>query len=278
MPNLKQLKIKLEDSQSLKLITGSLSEVAAIQFKATRSRILHNQIFFTEVNKVYRLLKVASAKRRRLQHLPTPKNGRTVSLLMTSNYQLYGGIDAEVTAYFVKSIKDYPTDKWVIGSTGIDLYSVTTQDQAFKRVIFQRDLPTPNEIKAVVDGINPYSRILIYYPRFITVLEQSPQVFDFSQSQAENEALTSPFNYILEPELDKMLEFFEKQILGSSLQSILLQTQLSRTAARMIRMDQAEIKAEAVIKRERLDLTRTRKKLQNLRILENFPLTELMEE
>lgn len=278
MSNLKQLKIQLEASESLKLITESLSEVAAIRFKGIRSQILHNRIFFSEVNKVYHSLKVISARRKLLTKQPIQKNSRTISILITSNYQLYGGIDAEVTEYFLRSIPTYQTEKLIIGSTGIDLYSILGKDKDFKRAVFKQDLPTQPEIQTIVDQINNYSRILLYYPRFVTILQQVPQVFDFTQSQAETEALTTDIEYILEPELSKMLEFFEKQILGASLQSIFLQTQLSRTAARMIRMDQAEIKAEGIIKKEKLDLTRTRKKLQNLHILENFPVTSFIDE
>lgn len=271
MSNLKQLKNNLEDATSLKLVTESLSEVAALRFRATRDQILHNKVFYTEVNKVYATLKQVANHRKLLAARALPKNQRAISVLITSNYQFYGGLDYELTTYFSKMVQTYQTDKLVIGSTGKDYFSTLYPDRDFETVILQSDLPTSQEIDWLVKKVQPYQKILIFHAKFSSILHQAVDIADLSEPQAEKQMLVSDIDFIVEPELNKMLQFFETQVLGASLKSYFLQSNLSHTAARMIRMDQADEKAEKEISRQTQDVTRLRKKLQNLHILETFP-------
>ena len=73
--------------------------------------------------------------------------------------------------------------------------------------------------------------------------------------------------YIFEPELPKMLAFFENQVRYILFARVLLETSLSRTATRLISMDAAERRAHRVVKRLRSDISRVRQSVINSQLI-----------
>lgn len=278
MPNTQQLKVELEDSESLKIVTESLSEVAALKFKSTRNEIQHNKIFFKDVSNVYYALRVLAERRRLTEHLNPSKNGRTISLLITSNYAFYGGLDSKLSHYFKDEILKYQTEKVVVGTMGKNYLSALDPGGGYEYFVMKSDMPNAAELRSLIKRIKDYSRILVYHSKFVTILDQGVEVTDLAASQALEEAQKSQIQYLLEPELGKMIDFFESQITSSILVSLFLQAELSRTAARMIGMDTAELNAEKLIDKQKLTLTRTKHKIQNMRVLEAFPSFLRLEE
>lgn len=279
MPNTQQLKLELEESEALKLITQSLSEVAALEFKRTKNRIQHNKFFFRDISKIYSTLQVLAERRRLMSKIKSIKNGKTISILLTSNYHLYGGVDNELSHFFHQATSKFTTERLIIGSTGISYMRAFDRSGFFKTLVLHSDLPNGAEINAIVERIKNYSQMLVFYSKFITILNQQVDVETVSLEKPNMDSKNYNLNYILEPELPQMMSFFEGQILASILNSFFLQAKLSRTAARMIRMDEAEINAGKLINKERMNLFQNKRKLQNLRVLEVFPvIMELINE
>lgn len=275
MSNITKLKQQLEESQSLKLVTGALGEVAALKVKATREQIQHNSLFFSQIGWIYHQLKLIAAKRRQLKKKPElhtlTSNLQTVSILITSNSQFYGGLDSKLVEYFLTESKKNPTAKIVIGITGNKLLS-SEAPKDWQEFILHQDLPSSSEMKKIVDMVKNYNQVLVYHSKFASVLDQVVTVTNVKEEETAQEVQNlGQLDYILEPELSKMLEFFDRQILSSLLQAIFLEAQLSRTASRMVGMDQAELNADKEISIEKLVLTRSRRGLQNLRTLEALP-------
>ncbi len=276
MPTALKLKQDLAITTALELITESLGEVAAIQYKGTHERIAHNAFFFQEIARVYHDIKLVAAKRNIAgkQKAQSPKTNQTVSVLLTSNYQFYGNLDKQLSLYFIANTAKYPTDLAVVGSTGKNYLEGIGFGKKYEAFSFHTDIPTQVEINQLLDKIKPYSRILIYHSRFTTILDQEATITELSSAESETEARVKEIDFILEPELEKMLEFFETQILASRLDSIFLQAQLSRTTARMVGMDEAQLNAGKEIDNEKSELTREKKRLQNLRILETYTMVK----
>lgn len=277
MPTSLKLSQDLAITTALALITESLGEVAAIKYKSTHDRIAHNTFFFQEIARVYHDVELVAARRNiaKKQKNQLNQTNQTVSVLLTSNYQFYGNLDKQLSLYFMNNTTKYPTDLVVVGSTGKNYLEGVEFNQKYLSFNFHADIPTRQEISQLLDKIKPYGRILIYHSKFATILDQEATITELGSAEAQTEAQVKDIDFILEPELDKMLEFFETQILASRLDSIFLQAQLSRTAARMVGMDQAQLNAEKEIDTEKLDIAREKKRLQNLRILETF--TTVME-
>lgn len=269
MPNLKQLKEQYADSQSLELVTEALGEVSALELKDTRESIQHTSLFFQEITQVYNAVQLMAEKKRMLQNITSQKNGKTVSLLLTSNSQFHGGLDTELTKFYVNNSSKYPTDRIVIGNSGINYLKSVKYNTPFESIVFAKDKPSSEELSEVVKKIHSYSRVLVYHSKFVSVLSQQPSISDLSALEVKGDS-TKAIDYILEPELEKMLLFFEGQILQSLIESLFQDGELAKTAARMVAMDSAQLAAERIIEQERAQLLRVKKSIQNIRILETY--------
>ena len=270
MSNITTLKQNISESDSLKLVIDALGEVATMKLKATRKSIQQNTVFFDEIGAVYRAVQIMAEKRRLLLHEASPKNGRNISLLITSNAAFHGGLDSELTSYFIQAVGKYSTDIVVIGRSGEKYLRALGFTHPYQTIIFDGDFPKTQEILDLTSNIKDYSKILVYHSKFVTVLDQQVEVSDLSAT-AEGDNKDAPqINYLIEPELPKMLSFFEGQILSSLLESVFLESELAKTAARMVSMDTAGLHAEKILDQEKQVLLRARKNLQNIRILETF--------
>lgn len=272
MANINQLKEVIAESESVKLVTQALGELAALDLQNTRSEVLQNTIFFNELAEVYHQVRVVAARRQLLtKHtIATPKNGKTVSILLTSNAGFFGGLDNKITQNFIETTKQYPTDRVVVGKFGINYLKESNFNAQFQPILFAKDMPSPEELKRLVDASISYSRILLFHAKFVTTLHQEAEISDISQTGSEEEAKSSQFDYILEPELQKMLLFFENQMLTLLFKAIFLQSQLSKTAARMVSMYEAELNVEKQIGEERRSLLQAQRDRQNVLILETY--------
>lgn len=263
--NIKQLKSELEDSLYMKTISQTIGEVATMRVKATRRQIEHAGSYFQEVSQVFQALKILAGK-----ETPFKTNGKTLSILLTSNLKFNGEIDDKVTDYYIEKTAKWTTDRLVIGSTGQAL--LTAQHYPYPTAFYQfsQDFPQLTEIQKLVSVIKSYSQILVFYTRFVSLLNQSPAVADLSPTAQVDLPTTAKIGYILEPEIDTMLAFFEDQIIILLLQSIFLQQQLARLAARMMAMNQAEQNADKVIAHQQTSLIRSKKLLIDSQILEAY--------
>lgn len=273
MFTLNQLKSNLEESESVKTVAQTLGEIAALQLKLTRGDVSQNTLFFNEIAQVYHQLRVVSARRAFIFKKPLPqsaKNARAVSVLLTSNSHFYGGLDQNLTQAFIKTSGQYPTDRITIGKFASDYLKDVKFDKPYTPIIFADDKPSLAELSNLINQTFNYSKILIYHSKFVTVLKQEPEVSDISQTVDPNEVMQSEFDYIVEPELPKMLKFFEAQMLTLLYKAIFLESALSKTAARMISMYEAENNADKIVSDQKRELFRLERSIDNSRILETY--------
>jgi ATP synthase F1 gamma subunit len=281
----RQIRELIEIGNSLKLLAGSYSELASIKLKTIRGRVEHNRQFYGELTQVYALVsKIASS--RGIRNTPSQKS--TLSLLLTSNYRFYGNINNTLVKYFVVENTKIPGDKLVIGKTGREYLHSIKYFHPFESVIFKNDFPTDAELKSLISKIQSYSQVLIFYPQFQSVLIQKPTVRDITQVQQNSlqmqnnsrigkvnqifsqKEFQEQLSFIFEPEVIKMLNFFDRQIKILLLEETLLEAELARTASRLIAMDQAQNNANDFIKDNNKLLAQIKRANHNSQVLETI--------
>jgi F0F1-type ATP synthase gamma subunit len=208
---------------------------------------------------------------RRLQDLLSGhKNGKTVCVLLTSNSSFYGGLDEEVVEFFVSKTKGMQADVIVAGSTGKRLLTGRNYQQKYEYIQFKKDSADSIELQALAKRVFEYSQVLVYYTKFVTLLDQQPTFTDLMGMATSQELQSIPNHYILEPEIDVMLEFFEGQILILLFQSIFIDVEIAHLAARMIAMNQAENSAEKAIDTQLKRITRLNRQLQDRQSINTY--------
>lgn len=277
MLTIRQLTTLLEEDYSLKLVTQAYSEIAAIKVRKIRNGIQKNREFFEEVSHVYHSVKETASKKN--ISLPT-KAQETLSIIITSNHRFYATLEDQLLEYFVANTGNATTDRIVLGKTGALYLKTKGYKIAFKPLVLQNDLPNPPELRQLTDLITRYNQVFVYHSKMKTVLVQQPSIIDVTQTQSKAQARIQQLystskatpipvmDFIFEPDLSKMLQFFETQISTLLLEQAFLESELSRTASRLISMDQAQSKADGIISTQKKQLAEAKKSMDNTRLLE----------
>lgn len=266
MPSIRQISQTLEEDTALKLVAQAYSEIAALKLQRIRSDIEKNRTFFEEILGVLHTIKTVAIER----NIPTPAKKGTVSVLLTSNFRFYGTIEKQLIEFFIIQSTKRKTDKIVVGKSALSFLKALGYSSSYDTDILAGDIPTQTELKRLSSKISGYNQILVYYPRFQSVLTQKPFAVDISQSSSAapvNQPLHK-IDYILEPEIHQMLAFFDRQITGLLLETAFLDAELARTAARLISMDEAQTNADDLIKKERRTLLAAKREIENTRLIE----------
>ena len=267
MQTLAQINQSLDESTSLKYIAQAYGEIAAVKLQKIRSGIEKNRVFFQDVTGVYRAVRVAAAKRN--IELKNAKKRGTVSIIITSNHRFYGTLEEQLIKYFIVNTTKFRTDRVVIGKTALEFLNTMHYSHPYQDMIFKEDLPDISELRNLITNLMDYEQILVYYSRMQSVMLQEPHVVDILQQPPEHyqETTGRGLEYIFEPELDKVLNFFNGQIATLLFEQTFLESELARTAARLISMNQAQDNADSLIKEQKISLNQAKRSLDNTRLL-----------
>ncbi|MBI2268516.1 MAG: F0F1 ATP synthase subunit gamma [Candidatus Blackburnbacteria bacterium] len=280
MFSLSALKLDLQTAVSLQLVAQSYKETAAGKLKRIRDEIQRNRSFYNEVSVIYRTVRVVAAKEYGIFRI---KNNKILSILITPNDRFYGTLTSKVVNFFLENAKT-SEDKVVIGKTGQDIIKTMHPIFSFKPFVTKGELPDNKELADLAELALLYKQVLVFYPTFKTILEQETVVKDITETierpmreELEKNPLEILFGkiksgsgYILEPEADKILMFFDTQVLALLLEAAFLDSELARTSARLVSMEQAESRAGKSIKDKQIAISLALRSLKNKHLLEAY--------
>jgi ATP synthase F1 gamma subunit len=266
--SIKQVEEDLENGKSLKAVTEAFTDIASNKLRKIRTNIEVNRQFVSEIANLYQVIRTEALKRKvSLKTRPKP----VVSILLTTNLRFYGAINANICQAFINITSQYQTDCIVVGQQGQIYLTSLNYPHPIKSFNFKDDLPDYDELVILMKEILQYEKILVYYCRLETVIVQVPTVIDISEqsSLAKKNALAAgTIDYIFEPEIKKLLDFFDGQILRALLEQAFLESELARTASRLISMDTAQMSAEKYVKDKTKELYRAKSRTRETRMLD----------
>lgn len=266
---IKELTAVVNQASALKQISVAYTEISSNKLKKIRSLVEKNRLFLEELSLVFKVVKQVALQRNALP----AKNNKTISILITSNYHFYGSVNQNLTSYFAESMKKSPTDQIIIGKTAKEWFDGNRYTFPYTHIVLKKDFPDSQELDMLVERIKGYSKILVFYSRMRTVLFQVPSFQDITQTsylQAQPAEDQKRQLFIFEPELTKILNFFETQGMNLLLQQAFLESELSRTASRLVSMDQSQMNADKFIHSQTILLNQAEKTAANSRLLETY--------
>lgn len=270
MPTIADLKLELEDATTLKLISSAFTETAASRIQKIKKQFETNQQFYDEISHVYHLVR-ESGKVMNLRPGKGVVKGKNLAVAVTSNQRFYGSLNVNIMRGFLDAISRQKTDVLVVGTTGADFMRSTMYAKPYEHMIFAHDDPTLDETHAFLDKIMTYETVMVYYPKFVSLVTQTVGTVDLTQAVSGTQKTPDDEIHILfEPEYDKILEFFQRQVRSLLFLHVMLEADLSRTAARLITMSGAEERSSEIIKGKKSDLRKIQASLANAKLLETF--------
>src|SRR3989344_1421346 len=255
---IKEIDTIVDEGVSLKYIAQAYSEIASLKVKKIRGAVERNRQFLEEISKVYGIIKAFAIDKK----IALVKPKKRLSIVITSNYKFYGNINTSLINYFIGSTQELPDmDKIILGRGAVDYFRTSKLLSNYNEVLLKDDLPTPAELASLAQQISQYNQVLVFYSKFKSLLLQRATFADitalsFYLHQKASSAYIKArsiqnnglYGFLFEPDLPKVLQFFETQILTLLLEQTFLESELSRTASRFISMDTAQSEADKFIK------------------------------
>lgn len=265
---------ELESIRTARFIASTLRDISAMEIRSLREQFRRNYTFYQEVGELYQLIK-QHAQYRNIQDGNTQTTKPDLVVAVTSNKRFYGSLNSDVMDAFLERVKEErPNETYlVIGQTGQQYLHGIRYEHKCEFTIFEDDTPTKDEVMTFLDTIRSYQRVFLYYPGFVGIFQQEPKVVDITHTPELEQASGDPedrIGYIFEPELPEMVAFFETQVRHLLFDRTMLETELSRTAARLVKMNVADERASDLIDEVKGELREQSALLSNMRLLETF--------
>jgi ATP synthase F1 gamma subunit len=273
MPLITDLKQQLSELVTFKFISSAFTEASAVKLKNIRAEFDRNRSFYEEISKVYHLVKISAIRNK--VNLPTSSATGTgssiLSVAVTSNLRFYGALNMNIMQKFVAASEKSNSVLMVIGSTGVDYLKAIGFQKPYEAILFKSDNPAPEEINEFMTKTLKFQQVILYYPKFFSLLSQVVGVVDITYiSEPENASEEEFVECIFEPELAKILQFFESQVRALLFMRVMLETELARTAARLMAMSAAEERTDTMIREQKQELARMMRSITNAQLLETF--------
>jgi ATP synthase F1 gamma subunit len=271
MSAINELKETLEHTQTASFVTTMLRDISATKLQSIRAQFDANHAYFLELHELMALVQAYGEKYAKL-HKST-EAGKRVYVAVTSNKRFYGMLNMQVMNTLRKAVEQDPAaDFLVIGQTGKQIYELSPFSKKAQFFAFLSDDPDDAQMLTCVEMLTAYSEILVVHPTFVNSFTQQAKTTDVTHvpEPSEMQKETAGIDYLFEPDIPKMLEFFTTQIRLVLFSRVILETKLALTGARLMKMQRAREKAEELLKEQRRVIHKEISTVQSMRLLETF--------
>jgi len=248
----RQLKTNFELLETIRSLCVAYEQISVMKMKKIKDAVLYTRSFYDELSEVYLQMKttyknqvMSLAKKNKIKEpeklLLMGKNEKTVAVLLSANNKLYGDILNKVFYKFVEETKNKDINLVIIGRLGKDMYDDLGQSKPYAYFEIPDTDLTVNDLKPVINSIIKYSTINVFFGRyesFFSQLALNKNITGDIVIGNDREMKDNKF-YYFEPNLEKILLFFETQIFSNFFKQTAYEGQLARYASRISAMEQA---------------------------------------
>lgn len=259
MPNLKEIKQRIDSVKSTRQITSAMKLVSAAKLQKAQQRILNARPYSDELDEI--LLSLATRTQREVHPLlrkVEPENVKTVAIIVvTADKGLCGAFNMNIIKKSEMVIKQYNNknvELICVGKKGRNYF----KNKGFK--IREEYIDFFNKLKFghsrdVMNIVSSYflqgryDKVVIVYNEFKSAIQQDvveKQLLPLENLEEPQDKFLSSF--LFEPEPYKLLEELIKKHLDVQIWRVLLESSSAEQGARMTAMDAATDNADEMIK------------------------------
>jgi len=243
MKTYKQLTEEKKDMQEMRGLVEVYEEIAAKKMQAVREAILSSRAFFEGLAKLSE--DVGADFSQFLNRVdPGSTHSVTAVVFISANEGLYGDIIERVFQAFLSFIKKDGVDVFVVGRVGAELMDSYAKGISYKKMEIGDDKIDEEEFSQVAKQLLPYKNIVVFYGRFQSIVNQEASSMTISGEMLqrlvpEYEDVTKHMRYLYEPTLVDISNIFGNEIMASTLEASVRESQLAKFASRMMNLDVA---------------------------------------
>ena len=238
----------------LKGLVETYEEVAAGRMQKVRLAVLTARDFlqglsgvFIEVKANYNeqvTMLVRKKKGGRETKSSLNRNGKTVAVWISANAGLYGDIVEKTFSAFEAFVNENKPDVVVIGRLGVRQMTERMPQVLYNYFGLEDDRVGPEELGEIMRYLLQFEKILVFHGLFkslvnqeaITTAVSGDSLYETTKQQSDK---VTKNQYLFEPELGKVLQFFESQILVTLFEQAVHESQLAKFASRLMSLDRA---------------------------------------
>ncbi|MGI8419440.1 MAG: F0F1 ATP synthase subunit gamma [Candidatus Levyibacteriota bacterium] len=288
MPQRKILIEELEALNSLKDLAESYEEIAVVRMQKIKESVLKTRKFLESISDVFVDLKssygrevqelLEKMKKGDTHILPTlQKNGKNLIVYLSANGRLYGAVTQKTYKLFITAAKksdQNKTDIVIIGHAGKEMYENSGTNKPFTYFDIPDTTVDIDHIKKLMQKFLQYEEVSVFYGKFGNVVQQTPIQTSISGGDIFETEIPMQVpredRFIFEPTLEKILHFFETQIMANLFSQTLLENQLARHASRVSAMEVALVNIEEESKKLHQQQVQMKHLAQNKKQLETI--------
>lgn len=276
-----EIQNEIDQLRSLQTLAQAYEEIASTRMKNIRGRVLNRRDFldsitkvFDEVRKAYarQVIEIASKKGERAGRITfLSHNGKTVSVMLSANTGLYGGIVHETFRKFISDVRKYDTEVTMIGRYGLSLFLQEEPNRPYSYFDLPDQSVGSDDLKDIIKHIVQYETINVYHGKFVNVVKQIPNLFAISaEIELPDEKQEAPTFFIFEPTLEKILMFFESEIFASLFEQSVGESELAKSASRVMAMDKAAANINKYLDELKMEKLKISHRMSNRRQLNSL--------
>ena len=257
-----EIKKRIKSVENTRKITNAMGLVATSKLRKTKNELTVNNKFIDVTEPIVRNLAITAGEEGSNVYFDGNNSPNKLYVVITSDSGLCGGFNSTVVSQLVSEIKDKKDTAKIIlvGSKGLG-YLKKIKVEPVAEYVGIEDIPTVSEAKEIFDkSIGMYlngevSEVNIVYSEFISSVKQetkSVKILPISKSEG------TAGSFLVEPNLDIVLEDALNIYLKGKIRSILLSSKCSEQSTRMTAMDGATKNANDLLSNLKLKYNRIR--------------------
>lgn len=250
MASKKELENEIQYLATFKNIMETYEEIAASRMQRIRGSVLKSRDFVFEINSIFQHVKhsykkqvdklMKSKKIKDQSSLSfSNRNGKTLYVLVSANTGLYGEVIRRTYNEFIEHYKKQKADVAIIGKIGLQRFKQDFPKNPYTYFDFPDTKIDEEDLKKTITFLIQYQEIIVFYEQFVNVVMQEPIATNISGDALPWEQTGPEIKYFFEPNLEKVLGFFEKEIFASIFEQTIFESELAKFASRMVSLDSA---------------------------------------
>lgn len=270
MSAINELKEDLEQTQTAEFVTTMLRDISATKLAAIRGQFEANRKHFAELHELMALVQSYAVEANiAIDQATVPKR---IYVAITSNKRFYGSLNHEIIrALYSELLANKDAASLVVGQTGKQISQINPLPIASEYTVFEKDDPTEEELYELIQKLTAYDEVLIIHPTFINSFLQHAKKTDITHRLPKRKTPGArSIDYLFEPDIPEIINFFKAQIRMTLLMRVLLETQVAFTGARLMKMQRAREKANELVKTKRHVIHKETNTVKSMRLLETF--------
>jgi len=277
MANLKDIRNRIKSVKSIQQVTSAMKMVAAAKMRRAQENMEKSRPYSSRLAELLNML-IPEIDRRLMPELNVREVKNTLFVVVTADRGMAGAFNTNVLREAHKAIDKAGQENSeiiCIGKKSVGYFKNRNYPIAVEYVDFWNDLEYSHAMKIGDEIISRYingavDQVQVVYNRFVNVARQEIRNETFLPMSYDPEARDSDYNpeRLFEPSKEAVVKTIIPRYLNTQIWQLLLESNASEQAARMLAMENATSNANDMIKDLKLQFNKARQTAITTEMLE----------